>query len=286
MILYIIKLYYVTCYQYLYEVLLIRVATSTLNPGTKWFGIGKWDRNGTNQKIFKFRWWHEGLQSPSPHLKCCQLSRARGAAVFTAKHWKMTPPLSHRGNGKSRSPLAGGGMKLCDSGAQRGDMNQQMQMTDSGFNSWREARKHTNSVLQIHHHEKGTDWQIYRIYRIYHTKIRLFATALLKKQSNAMSSGFPPILCQITETKITSGGAWSWENTGECKSFDGQYFQPTNQQMECLLRESLHNTFILSPPQEPAHPLFQHIKRMALRDVMAADELIDFVQACHTQPWS
>ena len=110
---------------------------------------------------------------------------------------------------------------------------------------------------------------------IYHTKIRLFA--LLKKQSNAMSSGFPPILCQITKTKITSGGAWSWENTGECKSFDGQYFDPTNQRMEGPLRESLHNTFLLSTPREPAHPLFQNIKRLALCDAMAADELIDFV---------
>lgn len=121
---------------------------------------------------------------------------------------------------------------------------------------------------------------------IYHTKIRLFATALLKKQSNAMSSGFPPILCQITKTKITSGGAWSWENTGERKSFDGQYFDPTNQRMEGPLRESLHNTFFLSTPREPEHPLFQNIKRMALCDAMAADELIDFVQTRHTQPWS
>lgn len=172
-------------------------------------------------------------------------------------------------------------MKLCDSGAQKGDINQQMQMTDSRFNSSRKARKQTNSgVLQIHHCMELIDKFIQ-----YHTKIRLFATALLKKQSNAMSSGFPPsILCQITKTKITLGGAWSWENTGECKSFDGQYFEPTNQRMECLLRESLHNTFFLSTPQEPAHPLFQHTKRMALCDVMAADELIDFVQTRHTQP--
>lgn len=108
----IILLYYVTCYQYLYEVLLIRVATSTLNPGTKWFGIRKWDGNGNKSEDLQVSLvtWRTSIIKSTPEVLLA-IARCCGVHSQALKGWP--PPLSHRGNGKRPFAACGRWDEIC-----------------------------------------------------------------------------------------------------------------------------------------------------------------------------
>lgn len=166
-------------------------------PGSKmiWYWEMGWKRNKSEDLQVSLVTWRTSIIKSTPEVLLA-IARARRCGVHSQALKGWPPPLSHRGNGKR--PFAASGR------------------WDEIVRFWSPKRWHETA--------NADDWQSFQqfkgskkthqfwcssdpsswkrnwltnlpIYRIYHTRIRLFATALLKKQSNAMSSGFRPILC-------------------------------------------------------------------------------------------